>query len=144
MNDVLDYIVYRYNIRRWTINDQKYTLSNRWNMKTLFKCSYTKFNFIRAYHTPNIIPINSLEEGTLVYDKRTNENCCCQNDVPGYWRYISLMIMAVAPLLFLDSVSLICIIVFHGVDVGLSLGFSYGVLPYVLDITGWWVLWVVF
>ena len=36
------------------------------------------------------------------------------------------------------------VVVFHGVNVGLSLGFGYGVLPYVLDVAGWWVLWVVF
>ena len=36
------------------------------------------------------------------------------------------------------------VVVFHGVNVGLSLGFGYGVLPYVLDVAGWGVLWVVF
>ena len=36
------------------------------------------------------------------------------------------------------------VIVFHGVEVGLSVEFGYGMLPYMLDVPGWWVLWVVF
>ena len=36
------------------------------------------------------------------------------------------------------------IIVLHVVDVGLFRWFGYGILPYSLDVTGWWVLWVIF
>ena len=36
------------------------------------------------------------------------------------------------------------IIVLHVVDVRLSGWFGYSVLPYLLDVTGWWVLWMVF
>ncbi len=36
------------------------------------------------------------------------------------------------------------VIVRHVVNVGLSRWVGYSVLPYLLDVTGWWVLWVVF
>ena len=36
------------------------------------------------------------------------------------------------------------VIVGHVVNVGLSRWVGYIVLPYLLDVTAWWVLWVVF